>query len=79
MSKKLKQDISIGINLQRLRKNVDLSQEEVAAKLQLMGLDTSREIVSRMELGKYSIRISVLKALKKIYQADSYDEFFKDI
>lgn len=77
MSKKIKQDISIGVNLQRLRKSASLSQEEVAAKLQLMGLDISREIISRMELGKYSIRVSVLQALKDIYQVSSYDEFFK--
>lgn len=77
MSKKIKQDISIGVNLQRLRKSASLSQEEVAAKLQLMGLDISREIISRMELGKYSVRVSVLQALKDIYQVSSYDEFFK--
>lgn len=77
MSKKIKQDISIGMNLQRLRKSASLSQEEVATKLQLMGLDISREIISRMELGKYSIRVSVLQALKDIYHVSSYDEFFK--
>ena len=79
MSKKLKQDISIGTNLQRLRKRSGLSQEKVAAKLQLMGFDISREIISQMELGNYSIRVSVLRALKDIYQVDSFDEFFKDI
>ena len=79
MSKKLKQDISIGTNLQRLRKRSGLSQEKVAAKLQLMGFDISREIISQMELGNYSIRISILRALKDIYQVDSFDEFFKDL
>ena len=79
MSKKLKQDISIGTNLRRLRKQSGLSQEKVAAKLQLMGFDISREIISQMELGNYSIRISILRALKDIYQVDSFDEFFKDI
>lgn len=79
MAKKVKQDISIGHNLQRLRKNIGLSQDAVSAQLQLMGLDTSREIVSHMEQGKYSIRVSVLRALKEIYKVDSYDEFFKDL
>lgn len=79
MSKKLKQDISIGTNLRRLRKRSGLSQEKVAAKLQLMGFDISREIISQMELGNYSIRVSVLRALKDIYQVDSFDEFFKDL
>lgn len=79
MSNKLKQDLSIGANLRRLRKQSGLSQEKVAAKLQLVGIDISREIISQMELGNYSIRISVLRALKDIYQVDSFDEFFRDI
>ena len=79
MSKKLKQDISIGANLQRLRKQSGLSQEKAAAKLQLVGIDISREIISQMELGNYSIKVSVLQALKDIYQVDSFDEFFRGL
>ena len=67
MAKKLKQDISIGANLKKYRKGVKLSQEIVAARLQLQGLDISREILSQMELGKYSIRVSVLLALADLY------------
>ena len=79
MSDKLKQDISIGDNLRFLRKRAKLSQEDVSAKLDLMGLSTSREIISQMELGRYSIRISVLLALKQIYNVATFDEFFKDL
>lgn len=78
MSKKLKQDISIGENLQRLRQRAGLSQEVVSARLQVMGLPVSREIISQMELGKYSIRISVLLAMKDIYGA-TIDEFFEGL
>ena len=79
MSEKIKQDISIGANLKRLRKNAKLSQQNVSIKLDLMGLDISRSIISQMEIGKYSIRVSVLRALKEIYKVDSYDEFFRDL
>ena len=79
MSKKLKQDISIGANLRRLRKQSGLSQEKVATQLQLVGIDISREIISQMELGNYSIKVSVLQALKDIYQVDSFDEFFRGL
>lgn len=79
MSDTIKQDISIGRNLKRLRKGANLTQEQVAAKLELKGLPISREILSQMELGRYSIRVSVLLALKQLYKADSFDEFFKDI
>ena len=79
MTDKIKQDISIGANLTRLRKNAKLSQEQVSAKLDLMGLSTSREIISLMESGSYSIRVSVLLALKEIYHVDTFDEFFRDL
>ena len=72
MSEKIKQDISIGKNLHRLRKQAGLSQEQVA------GLPVSREIISQMELGRYSIRVSVLIALKQIYGV-SYEEFFQGL
>ncbi|WP_243285633.1 helix-turn-helix transcriptional regulator, partial [Flavonifractor plautii] len=62
----------------RLRKQAGLSQEQVAVKLQVMGLPVSREIISQMELGRYSIRVSVLIALKQIYGV-SYEEFFQGL
>ena len=81
MAQKIKQakDLSIGGNLQRLRKNVGLSQEDAVAQLQLTGLDISRETLSQIERGRYNVRVSVLRALKEIYNVDSYDEFFKDL
>lgn len=79
MPTKLKQDISIGINLQRLRQDARLTQEEVATRLQILGYPVSREIVSRMEQGKYSIRISTLLALKDMYKVSSMDDFFSGL
>lgn len=76
---KLKQDISIGDNLRRLRKNAGLSQDDVAAKLQILELPVSREVISQMERGKYNIRISILLALKELYKVSSMDDFFDGI
>lgn len=76
MSKKLKQDISIGENLKSLRKRARLTQEQVSARIEIMGLPMSTDILAKMEQGRYSIRISVLFALKQIYQVQSFDEFF---
>ena len=78
MAIKLKEDISIGHNLKKYRRKAKLSQEKVAAKLQLLNLDIARETISRMELGKYSIRISVLFALSDLYNTPIQD-FFADI
>lgn len=76
MSDNLKQDISIGENLKRLRKRARLTQREASAKLEIMGLPISEDIMAKMEQGRYSIRISVLIALKQVYRVDSFDEFF---
>ena len=75
MSDKIKQDISIGANMRQLRQNADMTQDAVAAQLQVMGLTASREIVSQMELGRYSVRVSVLLALCELYNA-SISDFF---
>lgn len=75
---KIKQDISIGDNLRNLRKRMGLSQEKVVGLLELRGLSVSREMLSQMELGRYNIRVSVLLALKDIYNA-TFEEIFENL
>ena len=79
MHQKFKQDLPLGQNLKTLRKKVGLTQAQVAAKLQVAGLDVSRGMYAQMEQGTYNIRISVLVALKDIYQLKSYDDFFQGL
>ena len=78
MPKKLKQDISIGVNMKKYRKESGLSQERVAAKLQVLGLDISREVLSQIERGVCNVRVSVLLALADLYQIP-IQEFFVDL
>ena len=78
MASRLKQDISIGENLKRYRTATGMSQEIVAAKLQVQGLNVHRKIISQMELGEYSIRVSVLLALAELYNTPIQD-FFADL
>ncbi len=79
MSNGLKQDVSIGDNLQRLRKQAGLTQAQASAKPELLGLSMTPEIYAKIEQGRYSIKISVLLALKEIYRADSFDAFFEGL
>ncbi len=72
---KLRQDCSMGDNLRRLRKEQNLSQEKLCAQLQRLGCDIGRTTYEKYENGELNIRISVLVALKKLYQC-SYDAFF---
>jgi len=78
MAQKLKQDVSIGANLRKYRKATGFSQKTVAAKLQVQGLDIHEKIISEMELGKYSIRVSVLLALAELYRTP-VQAFFSDL
>jgi len=75
MATVINQDLSIGPNLKALRRKNGLSQEVAAIRLQVMGFVMSREIISQMELGRHNIKVSVLLALKEIYNA-TFDEIF---
>lgn len=78
MENKLKQDVPIGHNLKKYRQKAGFSQETVAAKLQVQGLDVPQKIISEMELGTYSIRVSVLLALAELYDTP-IEKFFEDL
>lgn len=78
MSQKIKQDISLGNNIRKLRKQAHLTQEQVVARLQLHGIAASRSSYSQIECGTYNIRVSELIALAELFCVD-YNEFFKDL
>jgi len=75
---KIRQDISIGDNLRKLRKKRKLAQWQVAAKLQIQGCDITRSIYSRYETGELNIQVSVLIALKDIFKCE-YADFFENL
>lgn len=79
MSNGLKQDISIGSNLKALRRGLNLTQRDVSAQLEILGIPMSEDILAKIEQGKYSVRISVLLALKQIYKVNSFDTFFEGL
>lgn len=70
------QDIPLGKNIQKIRQNKNLTQEELAAKLQLCGSKMSRSTLGNIESGKRNIKASDLVLLTEILEVD-YKEFFK--
>lgn len=78
MDQKIKQDIKIGPNIRKYRLQSKLTQDQVTAKMQLMGLNISRSIYSQIESGTYNIRVSELAAMKEIFNIN-YDSFFEGI
>ena len=79
MANGLKQDISIGQNLKSLRKQAGLSQREASAQLEILGIEITEDILAKIEQGRYSVKISVLLALKQIYKVKSFDSFFEGL
>lgn len=75
MEQKLRRDINIGNNLRRLRDIAGLSQEKLCAELQRRGCDIGRTTYAKYESGELNIRISVIVALREIYNC-AYDDFF---
>ncbi len=75
---KVLQDISIGKNLQRLRKSQGLTQEQVCAQMSILGRPMLQSTYAQIETGARNIFVSDLITLKKIFKT-SYDEIFKDL
>ena len=68
----------MGQNLRRLRDGHNISQEKLCEKLQLFGCDIERSTYAKYESGELNIRVSVIIALRKIYNC-TYDDFFLNL
>lgn len=61
---KIRPDMDIGHNIQRLRRGASMTQDQVVAKLQLMGLNISKSTYAKLETNRMNIRVSELVALR---------------
>lgn len=75
MIQKIRQDRIIGDNLRDLRIKNGFSQEKLCAELQRRGCDIARSAYAKYEAGELNVKVSVILALKKIYNCQ-YDDFF---
>jgi len=75
---KLRPDLDIGRNIQALRRACGLTQEQVVAKMQLMGLNMSKSTYAKLETNRMNIRISELAALRLIFGVE-YQSFFQGL
>ena len=78
MEQKIRRDRNMGDNLRRLRGDAGLSQEKLCAELQRRGCDIGRTTYAKYEAGELNIRVSVILALRNIYNC-TYDDFFLDL
>lgn len=75
---KIRPDMDIGRNIQKLRNQASLTQDQVVAKMNLMGLEISKSTYAKIETNRMNIKISELMALKTIFQAE-IGAFFDDL
>jgi len=62
----------IGDRLKELRNRTNLSQRDLARKLQLIGMDMDKNVITRIETNKRYVTDFELQALKEIFDV-SYD------
>ena len=65
----------IGQNIRSLRESQCMTQEMLAAKLQLEGCDITRSAVAKIEVGQRHLYPDEIILIKKILNV-SYDEIF---
>lgn len=63
----------VGARLRAIRERRGMTQEKVAAQLQLGGCDITRSALAKMEVGQRHIYLDELKLLKEILGV-SYEE-----
>lgn len=67
---KIRPDMDIGKNIQSLRYKNNLTQDQVIAKLNLMGIVISKSTYAKLETNRMNIKVSELVALAKIFHTD---------
>lgn len=63
----------VGGNIRRLRESKSVTQEQLAARLQLGGCDITRSAVAKIEVGQRHIYIDEIKLIKEILEV-SFDD-----
>lgn len=65
----------IGGNIRKLREEAGLTQEMLAAQLQVRGCDITRSAVAKIEVGQRHLYPDEIKCLKEILNVP-YDDIF---
>ena len=75
---KIRPDMDLGKNIQSIRYANKLTQDQVIAKMNLMGIPISKSSYAKIETNRMNIKVSELVALAKILDCEVGD-FFKDL
>ena len=76
MEQKIKQDICIGANIRRIRRERGIRQTELVSRLQLEDISMTREALVKIERGAQHIQASQLRAIRDALDT-TYDELLE--
>lgn len=66
-----------GNKLRKIRESKKMTQEVVAAKMQLGGCDITRSAVAKIEVGQRHIYVDEILLLKEIFDVNFDEMFYK--
>ena len=75
---KIRPDLDIGGNIQKMRYHSKLTQDQVIARLNLMGIPISKSTYAKLETNRMNIKVSELLALAQIFHCNVSD-FFQNL
>lgn len=76
MNKKI--ESTVGNNVRILREKCGITQEQLAAKLQIYGCDITRSAVAKIEVGQRHLYPDEIFLIRKILSVN-YEKFFEGI
>lgn len=65
----------IGENIRNIRESKKMTQDELAAKLQVLGCDITRSAIAKIEVGQRHLYPDEILLIKEILQTD-FDKIF---
>lgn len=75
---KIKQDIFVGGNIRRIRQEQGVGQTELVRRVQLQGVELTRETLVKIERGTQHIRASQLRAIRDAL-GSTYDALLEEM
>ena len=66
---------SVGNNIRKIREEAKMTQDILAAKLQLLGCDITRSAVAKIEVGQRHIYPDEIKLIKEIFKT-TFEKIF---
>ena len=65
----------VGYNIRKIREEAKMTQDILAAKLQLLGCDITRSAVAKIEVGQRHIYPDEIKLIKEIFKT-TFEKIF---